>query len=315
MSPQPSSQSSPSLPTANQPGKTRYRYPRPLFWIVLFGFFVPYGIVQIPREIGRWHLASAVQLRAKGETESAYKELDAAAYWFANSPELLLQRAEWSLEDGKKDEALADCDAMLTAAGDNYKWLSVHASFLQHAGNFERAVSDWKKIEEFSQRSGIPNRATALNGIAYARALAKSDFEEALRNVNEALELVRDNPNILDTRGYILFLQTEYEAALEDLDLAAAEFDKQVELADEMAKRETMSPLYRRVVNSKPKHLLEFEPPRDAKAQSEVIRAAAAVVHYHRSLVLKALDRKEDAQKDWEIAKKLVGREPDESLF
>jgi hypothetical protein len=39
------------------------------------------------------------------------------------------------------------------------------------------------------------------------------------------------------------------------------------------------------------------------------------VGHYHRSLVLQALGRKDEADKDWEIARQLIGREPDETLF
>jgi hypothetical protein len=42
---------------------------------------------------------------------------------------------------------------------------------------------------------------------------------------------------------------------------------------------------------------------------------SVAVIHYHRSLVLSALDRKDDAEKDVEIARKIIGREPDETLF
>ena len=311
---QPSNQLSPPG-IGNQQRRASSRIPRPLFWIVLFGFFVPYGITQIPREVGRWHLASAIQHRAKGEAEAAFQELEAANYWFPNSPELLLQRAEWKLEDGKREEALADCDVMLAAGDESYLWLSVHASFLQHAGNFVDAVGDWKKIEQFSQRSGIPNQATALNGIAYAQALTKSDLDEALKNVNEALELARGNPNILDTRGYIHFLQDDYDAALTDLDLAVIGLDKEVELADEVVKQDSMPQLYRKVVGSKPKRLLEIDPPRDAPYRRGLVATAAAVVHYHRFLVLDALDRKDDAKKDWEIARELIGREPDETLF
>ena len=40
-----------------------------------------------------------------------------------------------------------------------------------------------------------------------------------------------------------------------------------------------------------------------------------AVIHYHRSLVLSALGREEDAKKDREIVRELAGKEPDETLF
>ncbi|HEY2412698.1 MAG TPA: hypothetical protein VGI40_10670 [Pirellulaceae bacterium] len=312
---QPSSQLSSSPPAnGNQPGRPRYRIPRPLFWIVLFGFFIPYVVVQVPREIGRWHLASACQLRAKGEAESAYEELDAAAYWFPNSPELLLQRAEWKLKDGKKEEALAEAEQVVTAGKESYRWLIVHASFVQHAGDFASAVEDWKKIEQFSLRSGIPSRATALNGLAYAQALANVDVDEALKNVDEALELVPKEPNILDTRGFVYFRRGDYESALKDLDRAVKGLDDDLAVADEALGDETTPAGYRRAVDMMPKTLQEIYPV-DAAAKRQIYATAAAVAHYHRSLALKALDRKEEAEKDWEIARKLIGREPDETLF
>ena len=313
---QPSSSFSSPLPSAAgnpaQRGKTRF--PRPLFLIVFFGILAPYGLIEIPREIGRWHLANAYQLRAANEAEGAYQRLEAATYWFPNSAELLLQRAEWKLEDGKKDEALADCDAMLAAGGESHLWLIVHASFLQHAGHFEGAVDDWKKIEQFSQRSGIPDRGTALNGLAYSQALAKKELDEALENVNEALDLEKGNPNILDTRGFVRFLRDDYDAALVDLDSAVAGLDKAVERADGRARAYVTPELFRKAVTLRPKRLLEIAPP-DEQTKREMLATAAAVVHYHRSLVLTAMDRKEDAEKDREIARRLAGREPDETLF
>lgn len=311
----PSSSFSPqSPPTAGNPPRAKRRYPRPLFLILFFGVLVPYGLMQVPREIGRWHLANAIELRNAKETEAAYHKLEAAAYWFPNNAELLLQRAEWKLDDGKKDDALADCDAMLAAGGESSLWLIIHASFLQHAGNFEGAVGDWKKIEQFSERSGIPDRATALNGLAYSQALAKVELDEALKNVNEALDLEQGNPNILDTRGYILFLRHDYDEALTDLDLAVAGLDKVVERADENVRENLLPSIYRRVVNSRPKRLREIVQP-DVQSKRDTLATAAAVVHYHRSLVLAALDRKDEAEKDREIARQLAGREPDATLF
>src|SRR6478752_2128527 len=158
---------------------------------------------------------------------------------------------------GKKRRGACGCRADGLAGEESYRWLIVHASFVQHAGDFASAVEDWKKIEQFSLRSGIPSRATALNGIAYAQALAKTNLNKALESANEALELARDNPNILDTRGYIHFQREEYADALADLDLAVPGLDKEVELVDKIVGGHSMPPLYRRVVNAKPKRLLE----------------------------------------------------------
>src|SRR5262245_27663885 len=95
--------------------------------------------------------------------------------------------------DGQRDEAMDDCDRMLELGKESAEWLQVHAQFLQNAGEFVRAVGDWKKINELSQRSGIPRRQEALNGLAYAQALAEIDLDDALENVNQALELQTEN--------------------------------------------------------------------------------------------------------------------------
>jgi hypothetical protein len=51
------------------------------------------------------------------------------------------------------------------------------------------------------------------------------------------------------------------------------------------------------------------EPPRD------LARQGAAVLHYHRALVLEKLGRFAEAKLDRARAKRLIGREPDETLF
>src|SRR5437870_5131890 len=46
--------------------------------------------IQIPREIGRWQLASAISLRDRGESEAAYERLNSAIDWFPQNADLLL---------------------------------------------------------------------------------------------------------------------------------------------------------------------------------------------------------------------------------
>jgi len=292
--------------------------PRPMFWLFLFGVVLPLCVLRIPGEVSGWYLASALRERDAKNHEAAYRKLDQADYWIPNSPTLLLQRAEWKLEDGQREEALADCEKMLKAAKGEVGWVIIHAAFLQHAGDFSAAVEDWKKLDRFSQRSGNPDRASALNGTAYAMALAKADLDDALKMVNEALELVPNEANILDTRGYIYFAKGDYDAALVDLNKAMPVLDDEVAAATILAKKHSMPAIFRKTTKRLPKGFLE-SPLFDRSGDAEAIRTsraqAAAVVHYHRSLVLDALGRKGEAAKDRAMVKVLIGREPDESLF
>src|SRR4051794_19766752 len=107
---QPSNQLSPPPPTSNQQPRPPRRYPRPLSLILIFGVIIPLVATFIPPEIGRWQLASAIVARSKGNSELAYEKLERAAYWFPNSPELLLQRTKWKLQDNKRAEALEDAE-------------------------------------------------------------------------------------------------------------------------------------------------------------------------------------------------------------
>ena len=122
-------------------GPTRRAVRLRILW--LFGLALVGALtgLQIPREIGRWQLASALSLRSKGEKEAAYEKLNSAINWFPQNADLLLQRAEWRLADGQRDEALADCDRMLEASGTNPELLQLHSQFLQNAGEFRRAAS------------------------------------------------------------------------------------------------------------------------------------------------------------------------------
>jgi tetratricopeptide (TPR) repeat protein len=271
--------------------------------------------VQIPREFGRWQLASAIRFRSRGEKEAGYEKLNSAIDWFPQNPDLLLQRAEWRLADGKREEALADCDRMLEVSGKSVESLQLHSQFLQNAGEFRRAVDDWKHIDEFSQRSGRPTRPEALNGLAYAQALAKVDLGAALAHVNEALEIAPDSSAMLDTRGFILHLQDQEPQALEDMDRAVKGADSLVALFRGKLKGEPLQTEVQRASHSRPKTREEIAPARTVQAFYTSSVRAAAVIHYHRSLVLAALGRKEEADQEHEIAKKLAGREPDETLF
>jgi len=313
---------SPSRPSAAAPGADvrPARRLRPWIWLVVIAFLGSFALAQIPREIGRWHLAAALKLRDQGQKDPANEQLLAAIAWFPNSPLLLLQRAEWRLEDGQREEAFADCDRMLELGGETPSWLQVHGQFLQNAGEFVRAVADWKKIERFSQRSGIPSRAQALNGLAYAQALAGIELDEALKNVNQSLELMpaetsvsekkhdslrAERAAILDTRGWILHLQGHDDQAIVDMDDAVGGIDAKAKgsSGSETDQEAETTPRAKSLADATPQ-TLRVDPAR-----------ANAVIHYHRALVLAALDRTEEASAERSRARKLIGREPDETLF
>jgi len=310
-----------SIPTNNfpaSPGRRTLLSPWRNLSLVLgvaaFAMFAACGLTFGPAEFGRWQLARAIRLRQQGDNEAAYERLSEAMRHFTDSPELILQRAEWRLEDGDKADALADADKLLELVGDNYRWLSVHAQFLQDAGEFAKAAEDWKKIDQISRRTGNPSRENALNGLAYAQSLGKGDLEDALATANKALDLDPSSPAILDTRGYILHLLGRDSEAIDDMNRAVKGMDNVVAAAQQKPDKSRPVAEKKEEIVTQPKAIREAFPSTRADQQTAAFRAAA-VIHYHRALVFKALGREAGAEADLEIARQLIGHEPDETLF
>jgi tetratricopeptide (TPR) repeat protein len=252
----------------------------------------------VPREIALWYLVAAQEERAAGHKDRAYDHLQAAIRWSPKNAGMLLQRAVWRLEDDQTDAALTDVNDAVELQPDEYQVLSIRAQILQLLDRHAEAIQDWKTIDRLSQTRGTPHRATALNGLAYARAVGKLDVDDALKNVTEALELVPKEPAILDTRGYLLHLQGQDEKALPDLDAAVSGMEAALPL-------QKSQPKGGRSVLSADVDLGSLNTPEQG----------VAVVRYHRALVLKALGRDKEAEKDLQRARELIGREPDERLF
>jgi len=270
-----------------------------LFVLILVG---PYVALQAPLEVGRWKLAAAIQARADGQKDRAYSALADAMNWMPNQPMLYLQRAEWRLADGKQAEAFADADKLVELWGETARALTIHSRFLQNAGRHADAVIDCKKIDEISERSGSPSRVTALNWLAYTRALAKMELAEALQNVNDSLGLAGANAGILDTRAFVLYQMQRHDAALVDMTNAIAIMN--AEAREELKKRgppPAIPPQHRKLLNSLPQAMLEGDP--------------VPVLYYHRALILRALGKEPEAAADIARARAIIGREPDETLF
>jgi hypothetical protein len=136
-----------------------------------------------------------------------------------------------------------------------------------------------------------------LNGLAYARALGNSELDRALDEVNQALQFggrnVESRAAMLDTRGYIQFLRGEHQAARLDLDRAV----EAIELL--LAARA---------------NLKSYSDPRQHEQESKLLEQHAAVMRYHRALVLQELGETDLADQDLRQVRQW-GYEPGDGLF
>jgi tetratricopeptide (TPR) repeat protein len=133
---------------------------------------------------------------------------------------------------------------------------------------YPQAIRDYQRVlEAFPEDAAVRGRlAMALNNFAYERALAGEDLDEALADVDRALDLTPANAAFLDTRGYLYFLLGKYEEALPDLEQA-------VQLAEEELR--TAHPRF-----------------------AWWYREALAEILQHRAMLYDGLDRPEDAMRD-----------------
>lgn len=245
-------------------------------------------------------LERARLLHKLGRTDEAVAHIDKAATLTENDPRVFLECAKLLHEFGRKEEALTYLDQAADLEEDTPAALSQRAQLLQIWGEHDRAIAIYEEIDRQSRASGIPDRSVALNGLAYARAVANQDVEQGLKEIDEALALYRNTDGMrdamLDTRGFLYYRAGKYDEALRDLDQAVQGMSAYAESLPPRAPRPPLNT-------------------GDASGSIELQQFNVAVMLYHRSLVLDKLGRTDDAKRDFDRARELLGRDPDETIF
>ncbi|MCA9218258.1 MAG: hypothetical protein KDB27_34555 [Planctomycetales bacterium] len=112
--------------------------------------------------------------------------------------------------------------------------------------------------------------ASALNSRAYSRALGEFELDLALKDIETALNIMPNEPSLLDTHAYLLYLTGAPEKALPILDDCISRLESQFK-----------------------------------DQESRVYIESRAVMLHHRGLVYKAMGKELAAQADLEEAEKL----------
>ena len=275
-------------------------------------FFGVYVVLDAPREIGRWHLAAANEhwteaeyaalqgdkARAAENRDKAFAKMEDALKWSPEEPKWLLQRAQWKLDAFRGEAALYEVNALIAKNGEAVGPLELRALISQKLGKHGDAVKDLETVNNISKVSGDPPRATALNSLAYARAIGRIELDSALKEISEALKS-DGNYALLDTRGFIYYRQGKYDLAMKDLDPAAV-------------RAEQTLALFRQHIA---KHVRNVPDVRNDQLNEKKIARDVAVVLYHRSLAHDKLHHTAAAQRDRKRVRELIGREGDEKLF
>ena len=123
------------------------------------------------------------------------------------------------LDQEQQQQALSTATAALEEHPDNIEIRYARAMLYDGIGQPAYAEADLKHILEQE-----PENAVALNALGYILTTRTDRLREARGYIEKALRLDPNNPAILDSMGWVLFLEGQLEPALEYLSRAWAAF-------------------------------------------------------------------------------------------
>lgn len=120
---------------------------------------------------------------------------------------------------GMHGEALALLDQAIAELPTSTSLLYSRSVAHERTGDIDAAERDLRSILDSE-----PDNATALNALGYTLANRTQRYEEARALISRALALEPGEPAILDSMGWVLYRQGEFEQALDYLTRAYASF-------------------------------------------------------------------------------------------
>ncbi|MBC8504893.1 MAG: tetratricopeptide repeat protein [Anaerolineales bacterium] len=121
-----------------------------------------------------------------------------------------LLRGDANLMFGDYEACLVDYSTAIDLGGGSANVFASRAWANSELGNFESAIADYESAIELD-----PEFHYAYNGAAYLIAYTDGDLEIAMSYVNQALEIVPDDMDTMDTQAYILYKTGKLDEALE----------------------------------------------------------------------------------------------------
>jgi tetratricopeptide (TPR) repeat protein len=258
-------------------------------------------LVQLtPREPSAYVGRSVAYRRLKRHHE-AIEDLTKAIALSRNDTALYDFWARLKLEAGNVEGGLEDYNELARRAP-REAYVYIARSFA-----YQRLQRHREAIDDLTKAVALSDSSVPRNNLAYARALAGIELHEAMIDVEQALvmnkqELQRaGEPGLgappadqliaaqlkvskaayFDTRGYLFFLQQNYESALADLDEA-------IELATQA-----------------PTILLPLTPLAERAEYAQQLDHDLSVMHHHRGQTLEKLGYQGEAKSDLHRARQL----------
>ena len=160
-----------------------------------------------------------------------------------NSPshaiDMVLARAQLLASLERHDEALDLYDRYVMYRPDDESALLGRGELLLRMGRLDDAIEQYRAAAK-----RWPESAMSLNALGYTLADRTDEYREAEKLIRKALEYDPDSPAIIDSLGWVLYKQGEYEEALAELQRAYERLDDHevaahiVEVLDALGRRD-----------------------------------------------------------------------------
>jgi tetratricopeptide (TPR) repeat protein len=266
---------------------------RTLLVLVCLGLMASMALRGIgPDYIANWYLKRAEDRYLSDDLPGALADLDRAIGWMPDATALYEQRAHYRQKAHDLEGSLEDYNRLLEINPNYAKAYIGRSVVYQRMERHREAIDDLTRAIQLRPKSDH----ALLNHRAYTRAIANMELEEALADIQHAIDQIAyEEPAYLDTRGYIYYLLDRHEEALQDMDRA-------VQLASLQRKRMLQTAAAQRLGNRRRARL------------ERSFNENEAVMIYHRGLVHEKLGNHEQARADQERGRQL-GFNPAEGVY
>jgi len=168
--------------------------------------------------------ARAKAYQRDGHPDLAAKDIDAALVIEPANHVLLTRRAQMRLTKGDKAGALADTDAAAAATPKGSLDIVQVVQLYERMGKADRGLALLDPVVDLHRDDH--NYPALLNARSWNRALADTDLDRALRDINTAIRKSGGPPFMIDTRALVQLRRKDYAAAIADETAALGKMPK-----------------------------------------------------------------------------------------
>lgn len=168
-------------------------------------------------------LRIADMLGLAGKTDLAIEHLDAMLKGSQSDGTLVriyMTKGELLRQAARYEEAMGVFDTALGIVPDNSDLLYARALVAERLGRIDQLEADLKIILKTE-----PDNAHALNALGFTLADQTDRYQEAYDYVKRAIEIMPEDPAIIDSLGWVYYRMGDYEEAIRLLQTALSRFD------------------------------------------------------------------------------------------